>query len=191
MPPGLLPPPYRKFPFIGDPGFWALPPENYHELPGFWALPPERDYELPGFWALPDPQWEFVPNLYEYGRSNPGRYVDPYGKESVGLQVGKLVLELPSVKEKTEELKQWAIGLGQETWGSMSPLLKGLTIAVGTAAAYEYYDTGRPISTGNIGFGFSLLGIDFRLDLSLTLQKIEDKGPTLSGSAGLFGSFPF
>jgi len=191
VPPGLLPPPYRKFPFIGDPGFWALPPANYHELPGFWALPPENYHELPGFWALPDPRWNFGPNLYEYGRSNPGRYVDPYGRESIGLELGKLVLELPPVKEKTEELKQWAIGLGQETWGSMSPFLKGLTIAAGAAAAYEYYDTGRPISTGNIGFGFSLLGIDFRLDLSLTLQKTEGGGPTLSGGGGIFGSVPF
>lgn len=126
-------------------------------------------------------------NAYEYCLSNPLGRRDPYGMESIGLELGKLLLELPPVKEKTEELKQGALDLGKDIWGSMSTLEKGLAIAFAGWGGYEYYDTGRPISA-SFGFGFSFLGIDWKIDLSLTLQKTEGGGPSLPGSGMITGT---
>ena len=174
----------RKFPFRGDPGFWALPPENYHELPGFWVLPPENYHELPGFWALPDPRWDVEPNLYEYGRGNPGMYVDPLGREAsnLGIDLAKLLLKLSPVEREIDKakegLKDWGLGI----YNSMSTFEKALTIAFGAGAAYKYFDRVGSINTGNLTFA---LGSNLELSLSLTLEKAPGGGTTLAGSAGL------
>ncbi len=190
VPRGLLPPPYRKFPFIGDPGFWALPPENYHELPGFWALPPENYHELPGFWALPDPRWDFEPNLYEYADSNPGRYVDPLGRESsevTVIDVAKLLLKLTPIEEKVEEAKQGYIDLALRL-----PL--GVQILGGLLGGYigkRYLDSGGSISTGNIGTTLNLLGGTLTIGGSGTIHEKPSGGIGVAGNVGFNFGFPF
>ena len=117
-------------------------------------------------------------NLYEYGRSNPGTYMDPYGMESIGLDLAKLLLKLPSVEEKVNEAKQGAqeMFLGWPWWA------QALTIAFGAGAAYKYYDTGGSISTGNLAIAF---GSNLELNLSITVEKAPGGGTGGSAFLGL------
>ncbi|MCX5670450.1 MAG: hypothetical protein NTU94_03900, partial [Planctomycetota bacterium] len=159
--PNPLPSPHRKFPFMGDRGFWALP----------------------------DPRWEVGPNLYEYGRSNPGRYMDPFGREASEVKVtdlASLLMKLPPVEREIDKLKKAAGELGnevKETLLSAPTWVQLLAIAFGYVAAREYYDTTGSISTGNLGI---VSGPNFSLNLSLTLTQNKTEGPgnviALSGS---------
>jgi hypothetical protein len=127
-------------------------------------------------------------NLYQYGRSSPGRYGDPYGMESIVLDLTKLILkEDPSVTKMVNELKEGLkdFVLGWPTWAK---------VAAGAAAGYgakRYLDSGGSIDTGYIGITCNLLGGSLTVGGSGTIREKPTGGIGGTVNAGFGLKFLF